>query len=191
MTIRVPPPSPGAGVFRAPVSPLIESFPFVLGGRGTPPSAREGFPFPPGPPSLPQRAFIRGKSRDTGAPPLRGCGVCTAYLFVYAEIIGEICIGRPWATKGLTGIDSRARGSPFFKNNEQPQQFLPGPPARASASVPCGAGVGHVGAAALPEAAGGQGAPDVGDDAPFFGRPGRGQQFTGRGVGLEAVQDDM
>ena len=36
----------------------------LLGGRGTPPPAREGFPFPPSPLSLPQRAFIRGKSRD-------------------------------------------------------------------------------------------------------------------------------
>ena len=46
-----------------------------LGGRGTPPPARAGFPFPPSPPSPPLRAFIREDKirRDTQSPSSPTC----------------------------------------------------------------------------------------------------------------------
>ena len=57
-----------------------------FGGKGTPPLAREVFPFPPSPPSLPQRA-LSGRMDGAIAPQLSpwrsSPGTTTPYGFVF------------------------------------------------------------------------------------------------------------
>ena len=57
--------------------------------------AREVFPFPPSPPSLPQRAFIGEKSGIRGDPATKDKWRVYSLFILSIEIICKICVNRP------------------------------------------------------------------------------------------------
>ena len=67
----------------------------LLGGRETPLLAREGFPFPPSPPTLPQRAFIGEKLGIRGDPATKDKWRVYSLFILSIEIICKICVNRP------------------------------------------------------------------------------------------------
>ena len=108
--------------------------PYGLTGTALPPFSRRqrerGSPSPPSPPTLPQRAFIRGKSWDKGRIARQGRWSMSILFHVYIEIISKICVNRPWSIFVLKKENARrqhsaARPKPrgktaFFSQNDRP-----------------------------------------------------------------------
>ena len=77
----------------------IFSIRYCLGGRGTPPPALEGFPFPPSPPSLPQRAFIGRRVRNAKRPAPKTNGARTTCLFYMLKLFVKLVLTGPKAER--------------------------------------------------------------------------------------------
>ena len=59
-------------------------------------AAKKAGPFPPSPPSLPQRAFIGGRVRNTRRPATKDKWRVYSLFFLHIEIICKFCVSRPW-----------------------------------------------------------------------------------------------